>query len=662
MKNQGHVWNIICGSVDSSVIKCTVELGILDIIHNSSKPMTLSSLSSASPSLSTLKTENLYRLLRYLSHMNLIAMNATEGNETFSLTGISKLLLKNQERSLKDWVLGIDDEHSINGWHELSDYCLSADDAPTPFVKLYGKTLWELAAEVPEVNELINNAMACDTRMVMPAFVQGCDSILKSVKKLVDIGGGTGAAMSYVVKAYPEIKCMAFDLPHVVAAAPEVPGVEMVGGDMFDIIPSADALLLKFMLHNWKDAECIKLLKRCKETIPEDNGKVIIIEMVLDQDEDDDDLTQARLSLDLDMMLSSGGKERTKDEWRILLEEAGHVWNIICGSVDSSVIKCTVELGILDIIHNSSKPMTLSSLSSASPSLSTLKTENLYRLFVGTHKYVSHMNLIAIDSTDGNKTFASTNLSRLLLKNQERSLKDWVLGIDNEHSINGWHELSDHCLSADDAPTPFEKLHGKTIWEFNAEVPGVSALMNNAMACDTRFVMPAFVQGCDGILNGVKKLLDIGGGTGAAMSYVVKAFPEIKCMVFDLLHVVSAAPEIPGVEMVGGNMFEFIPTADALLLKVRFRHAECIKLLKRCRETIPADHGKVIIMDIVLDQDENDGNLTQAKVSLHLDMMLSSGGKERTKDEWRILLEEAGFKKIELIPIFAIQSVIVAYP
>ncbi|KAI3944820.1 hypothetical protein MKW92_046757 [Papaver armeniacum] len=323
MRNQGHVWNIICGSVDSSVLKCTIELGILDAIHHSSKPMTLSSLSSASPSLSTLKAENLYRLLRYLSHMNLVAINSIEGIETFSLTGISKLLLKNQERSLKDWVLGIDDEHSINGWHELSDYCLSAADAPTPFVKLHGKTLWELAAEVPEVNGLINNAMACDTRMVMPAFVQGCDSILKGVKKLVDIGGGTGAAMSYVVKAYPEIKCMVFDLPHVVAAAPEVPGVEMVGGDMFDIIPSADALLLKFMLHNWKDAECIKLLKRCKETIPADHGKVIIIEMVLDQDEDDDDLTQARLSLDLDMMLSSGGKERTKDEWRILLEEAG---------------------------------------------------------------------------------------------------------------------------------------------------------------------------------------------------------------------------------------------------------------------------------------------------------------------------------------------------
>ncbi|KAI3950051.1 hypothetical protein MKW98_008496, partial [Papaver atlanticum] len=288
---------------------------ILDIIHNSSKPTTLFSLSSALPSLSTFKTENLYRLLRYLSHMNLIAINSVEGSgdATYSLTGISELLLNNQERSLQDWVIAIDEEHSINGWHELSDYCLSSDDACTN----------AFPEEVPEMNALINNAMACDTKMVMPAFVQGCDSILNGVKKLVAIGGGIGAAMSYVVKAYPEIKCTVFDLPHVVAAAPQIPGVEMVGGNMFEFIPSADALLLKFMLHNWNDAECIKLLKRCKETVPADHGKVIIIEMVLDQDEDDDDLTRDRLSLDLDMMLSLGGKERTNDEWRILLGESG---------------------------------------------------------------------------------------------------------------------------------------------------------------------------------------------------------------------------------------------------------------------------------------------------------------------------------------------------
>ncbi|KAI3903377.1 hypothetical protein MKW98_032031 [Papaver atlanticum] len=294
------------------------------------------------------------------------------------------------------------------------------------------------------------------------------------------------------------------------------------------------------------------------------------------------------------------------------MRNQGHVWNIICGSVDSSVLKCTIELGLLDTIHNSSKPMTLSFLSSASPCLSTLKTENLYRLLI-LISYESH--------------YHQFNISKLLLKNQERSLKDWVLGIDDEISTNGWHELSEYCLCADDAPTPFMKFHGKTLWELAAEVPKANELINNAMASDTRMVMPAFVQGCDSILNGVKKIVDIGGA--------------IKCMVYDLPHVVAAAPEIPGVEMVGGDMFEFLPL---------WKDAQCIKLLKRCKEIIPADHGKVIIIEMVLDHDEDDDDSTQARL------------RQKMNGEWRILLEEAGFSKIEFVPIFAIQSVIVAYP
>ncbi|OVA11360.1 O-methyltransferase [Macleaya cordata] len=328
MKWQGQVWNHICGSVDTAVLKCSIELGIFDIIHNSGKPMITLSELSTSPSLVSVKTENLYRLLRYLAHMNLITINSVEGNETFSLTNIAKLLLRNQEKSLVDWALGIGDEILMAVWHELSSSCSTPADGPTACQKVHSMGCYDLTEKNPKLNQVINNAMASDTRLVMPAFVQGCHEVLNGISSLVDIGGGIGTAMSYVVKAFPHIKCTAFDLPHVVATAPQYPGVDLVGGNMFEFIPPADAVLLKFMLHNWEDEECVKLLKRCKEAIPGDRGKVIIIEIVLDQDEDENDddddnyeLIRARLSLDLDMMLSSGGRERTKDEWRVLLIE-----------------------------------------------------------------------------------------------------------------------------------------------------------------------------------------------------------------------------------------------------------------------------------------------------------------------------------------------------
>ncbi|KAI3883981.1 hypothetical protein MKW92_034465 [Papaver armeniacum] len=90
--------------------------------------------------------------------------------------------------------------------------------------------------------------------------------------------------------------------------------------------------------------------------------------------------------------------------------------------------------------------------------------------------------------------------------------------------------------------------------------------------------------------------------------------------------------------------------------------AESINILRKCKEAIPADKGMVIIMDIVLDQDdEDDYDLVRAKLSLDLDMMCI-GGRERTKEEWKNLLEISGFTRHEFLPIVAIQSIIVAYP
>lgn len=89
---------------------------------------------------------------------------------------------------------------------------------------------------------------------------------------------------------------------------------------------------------------------------------------------------------------------------------------------------------------------------------------------------------------------------------------------------------------------------------------------------------------------------------------------------------------------------------------------ECVKILKKCKEAIPKEAGKVIIMDIVVDSEMENSDLTHSKLSLDIDMMITSGGRERTVEEWKRLLDKAGFRSHEIIHIIAIQSVIVAYP
>lgn len=94
---------------------------------------------------------------------------------------------------------------------------------------------------------------------------------------------------------------------------------------MFKSIPSADAILLKWILHDWDDEECIKILKNCKEAIPskENGGKVIIIDMVMDNLKGDDKSYETQFLIDVLVMVVLPGKERSEEEWAKLFSDAG---------------------------------------------------------------------------------------------------------------------------------------------------------------------------------------------------------------------------------------------------------------------------------------------------------------------------------------------------
>ncbi|KAL0349279.1 UNVERIFIED_CONTAM: Acetylserotonin O-methyltransferase [Sesamum angustifolium] len=126
-----------------------------------------------------------------------------------------------------------------------------------------------------------------------------------------------------LVKAFPWIKAINFDRPEVVSEAPPIDGIEHVGGDMFESVPKADAVMLMWILHDWSDTLCIDILKKCKEAVPADTGKVIIVEAVIDE-EGGDEYTGARLAIDMAVMAATiNGKERTTKEWGQLLDAAG---------------------------------------------------------------------------------------------------------------------------------------------------------------------------------------------------------------------------------------------------------------------------------------------------------------------------------------------------
>ncbi|URD86250.1 caffeic acid [Musa troglodytarum] len=142
------------------------------------------------------------------------------------------------------------------------------------------------------------------------------------VKVLVDVGGGTGATLNMITSRHPHIKGINFDLPLVIASAPTNPGVEHVSGDMFESISSGGDAIFKCILHNWTNEQCARILKNCWKALPEE-GKVIVVEYLLPVILKPDSRSQGIFPLDIGMMIHTGGRERTQEEFEAMAKEAG---------------------------------------------------------------------------------------------------------------------------------------------------------------------------------------------------------------------------------------------------------------------------------------------------------------------------------------------------
>uniref|UniRef100_A0A7N0V2Q8 Uncharacterized protein n=1 Tax=Kalanchoe fedtschenkoi TaxID=63787 RepID=A0A7N0V2Q8_KALFE len=332
LKAQSHIWNHIFNFINSASLKCAVQMGIPDIIHNHGKPMTLAALLSSMP-VHHKKTQHVYRLMRLLTHSGFFAMRRVgeeSEEEGYVLTPSSSYLLSGNPLSVAPFLLAMLDRTLIKPW-DCMNIWLNNDDL-SPFETTFGRSIWEQAGFDPQLNSFFNDAMASDARLITSVVLDKCGGVFEGLNSLVDVGGGVGIMARALAEAFPDLNCINFDLPHVVAgleAASE--NMKYVEGDMFESIPEAHAILLKWILHDWSDEECIKILVKCKEAILKSGkrgGKVIIIDMVVNgsnlSKQGDMEAAETQLFFDMLMMaLTSGGKEREEEEWAELFKKSG---------------------------------------------------------------------------------------------------------------------------------------------------------------------------------------------------------------------------------------------------------------------------------------------------------------------------------------------------
>lgn len=248
-----------------------------------------------------------------------------------------------------------------------------------------------------------------------------------------------------------------------------------------------------------------------------------------------------------------------------LLQAQIHTWNHIFSFINTISLKCAVDLGIPDIIHKYGQPMPLPKLIASLP-IHPSKTHFVCRLMsLLVHSGILSHQKVAEDD-DPEDGYALNDASKLLLMNNPLSVTPLLLAVLDPIIIKPFFFLSSWLKN--DSPTPFDMVHGMNLWEYAANEPQLNQTFNDAMANDAQLVTSVVIETCKDKFEGLESLVDVGGGTGTLAKAIAETFPQMECTVLDLPHVIAGLQGSKNLKYIAGDMFEEIPPAEAILLKV----------------------------------------------------------------------------------------------
>ena len=176
-------------------------------------------------------------------------------------------------------------------------------------------------ADHPEEARLFDEAMTAKSHEQIESVLRVYD--FSAFKRIADIGGGRGHLLRAVLAANPGASGVLFDLPHVIEALASSPSSERLtlrAGSFFtDPLPACDAYLLMSVIHDWGDEEATAILAAVRRAAPA-HARVLLLEMLLP----DAPGPHPAKSLDVEMLvMTSGGRERTRAQYESLLASAG---------------------------------------------------------------------------------------------------------------------------------------------------------------------------------------------------------------------------------------------------------------------------------------------------------------------------------------------------
>lgn len=235
-------------------------------------------------------------------------------------TPISRLLRSDHPSSQRAFVESVLGHEHYQAWAMIDD---AVRTGRTAFDSCFGMPVFDYFREHAEAARLFGEAMTGTTRMVEDAVLAAHDFGHFDIG--VDIGGSEGSLLRRILVRTPDARGIVFDLPRVTDAArlawqetAEAPRLSAVGGDFFKSVPAGDLYLLKFILHDWDDELATLILRNIRSAIRAD-GRVAIVEMVLP----DGVAPHPGWLMDINMLVMTGGRERSAAQYETLLHGAG---------------------------------------------------------------------------------------------------------------------------------------------------------------------------------------------------------------------------------------------------------------------------------------------------------------------------------------------------
>lgn len=247
------------------------KFGIPDLMADG--PRDVADLASASGT----DRRALYRMLRALASAGVVRQTAPG---TFELTAVAQPLRSGVPRSSRDAAIMFGEEV----FRSLADITYTLRTGRPAFDKVYGQPFYDYLADNPDAAQTFTTAMGAAP---VPAALATCD--FTGLRRVVDVGGGNGGLLSWVLRAQPQARGVLFDLPSAIqqarsrlAATDVADRVDFVEGSFFDAMPAgADVYVLSRVLHNWPDEEATALLRRVRSAIA-DGGRLIVLEELME--------------------------------------------------------------------------------------------------------------------------------------------------------------------------------------------------------------------------------------------------------------------------------------------------------------------------------------------------------------------------------------------